>query len=507
MGQTTIVLMILTVISKIFGFVRESVMASYIGAGELKSIYTTAMTIPTIITSVIIVGIKSAYIPVYNKVKNEKGTKEADGFTSNLINILIVYGAISVILILLFADPISKIFSLDLSGSSLDLAANFSRILSLSVFLSLYASVIGGYLNIHGNFIDPAIIGFINNSIIIASTILYAKTRNPYLLIIGTFVGLNLQFIRFPFASKKLGFSYSKNIDFKDPYIKYLMVMILPIIFSSAANQLSVLIDNSMASAFFGADSISKIFYAKTMLNFITGVVTLSISTVTFPEIARLGQSGEIVQMNKSVSSAIVMSMLLVIPATLGMMALSVPIIKIAFERNAFLPSDTSIVASLLVAYAPSIIFAAFMQILTNAFYSIGNSRTPVIIIIIQQLLNIVMNVLLSRIFGLDGLAYATSISTIVASLILIFVFKKKVGELESNKGLKSIIKTLIASIIISILARIIYEFLKKILTLLPSLFIAVAIAGIIYIVLIVLLRVPEFDKLRKSFKNKIKGN
>ena len=89
MGQTTIILMIITILSKIFGFVRESVMAAFIGAGDLKSIYTTAMTIPLIMTGIVITGLKSAYIPVYNKVRNEKGDDHANTFTSNLINILL----------------------------------------------------------------------------------------------------------------------------------------------------------------------------------------------------------------------------------------------------------------------------------------------------------------------------------------------------------------------------------------------------------------------------------
>ena len=96
MGQTTLILMIITVISKIFGFVRESVMAAYIGAGELKSIYTTAMTIPNVLTGIIVTGILSAYIPVYNKALNENGEKRAKDFTSNLINILMIYGAVAV---------------------------------------------------------------------------------------------------------------------------------------------------------------------------------------------------------------------------------------------------------------------------------------------------------------------------------------------------------------------------------------------------------------------------
>ena len=505
MGQTTIVLMLITILSKILGFVRESVMAAYIGAGELKSIYTTSMTIPTVMTGIVIAGIRSSYIPVFNKVRKEKGEEEANKFTSNVINILMLYGFLSVVLIIIFSTPISNIFSPDLEGNSLVLASNFTKIMSIAIFASLYASVIGGFLNIKGNFVDPIIIGFISNIFIIISTILTSIFKNPYILIIGTFLGTVFQFIRFPFVSKKLGYKHTKTIDFRDEYLKYLMVMIIPIILSSAANKISVLFDNSMASAFFGVSSVSKIFYAKTMLNFITGVVTLSVATVNFPQIAKLGQEGRVKEMTKSVDLAIVYAMILVLPSTFGMMTLSNPIIKLAFERNAFTTYDTQIVSSLLIAYGPSIIFEAFFTILTNAFYSVGNSKTPVVIVIIQQMLNIILNFLLSRIFGLNGLAYSTSISSFIATVMIIVTFHRKIGNIKVDGSIKSIGKIFGASILMSFIVIITYNHSLISKSYPISLLISILIGGLIYLILIKVLRVPEYDALRKTLLKKIK--
>src|SRR5699024_2438736 len=114
--------------------------------------------------------------------------------------------------------------------------------------------------------------------------------------------------------------------------------------------------------------------------------------------------------MKKSVSSAIILTMLLVIPATFGMMALSNPIIKLAFERNAFTSEDTLLVSRLMVAYGPFIIFTSFIKIFSNAFYSVGDSKTPVKIILTQQALNIILNFILINFFGLNGLAIATAV-------------------------------------------------------------------------------------------------
>lgn len=501
MGQTTILIMILTIVSKIFGFLRESFMAYYIGAGDLKSIYTTATTIPNIFANIIITGILYAYIPVYNKALNEKGEERAKEFTSNIINILMIYGAVAVAILIAFAGPLSKIFSPKLSGESLNLAINFTRIISLSTIAYLSSSVIRGYLNIKDNFIDPILVGIIFNIVIIISTILTGKIGNPYVLIVGTLIAQFIQFIRFPFASRKLGYKHKKIIDFKDPYVKSLMIIMIPIIFSSAADQLSILVDNSMASAFFGVASVSKIFYAKTMLNFIMSVVTVTVATVSFPEIARLGQAGDIYGMKKSVSSAIILTMILVIPATFGMMSLSNPIIKLAFERNAFTSEDTLIISSLMVAYGPFIIFTSFLKIFGNAFYSVGDSKTPVKIILTQQALNIILNFILINFFGLNGLAIATAVSTAIGSIIMFFAFKNKFGSMNFKENFASIIKITMASLIMSAVAIIVYNYGLTFFGSTISLLIAVGLAGSIYLLSIIVLKLDEVNKLLDYIK------
>lgn len=506
MGQTTIVLMILTVISKIFGFVRESVMASYIGAGELKSIYTTAMTIPTFIMGISTTGIVSGYIPIYNKVNSEKGEAAANDFTNNLLNILMVFGSIAFVFSFIFARPISKLFSPGLAGDSLALATSFTRIICLSIFPFLYSSVIRGFLNIKDNFTDPIFTPIIEDIILIISIALTAKIENSYILIIGALLANIIQFIRFPFVSKKLGFTYYRRVNFKDSYVKYLMVLIIPIIISSAADQLSIIVDNSVASAFFGESSVSKIFYAKTMLGFIMGVVTMSVTSVAFPLIAKLAQEDKIEDMKKEVGSAVVIAMILVIPATLGMMVLSTPIIKIAFERNAFTSVDTTIVANLMSVYAPYIIFTTIINILSIAFYSVRESRLPVVIVLGQQVLNFILNFIFIKLLGLNGLALATSASTAVGSICMLIAFYKRFGKLKESKNILAIIKILLSSVVMIFTANLIYNTLLSNNSFGISLLVSVLLAIIVYLVCIWFAKIDIVDGIKENLNYRLKG-
>ena len=505
MGQTTLMLMFITIISKIFGFLREAVMASYIGASDLKSIYTTANTLPVVIANFVAVGIISGFIPIYNKAKNEEGEEAAEEFTSNVFNILMVFALVAVVIGMIFARPFSKLLSPDLDGAYLDLATNYTRIMMFAVFAYLYSAVFRGYLNLKGNFFDPAITGIIMNIVIIAFTILTGVTDNPYYLIIGALLGNTLQYILFPRATRKLGYRHRRVLDFKNKYVRNLILISIPIIISSAAGEISIIVDNSMASAFFGKAAISKLFYSKTMLTMITGVITISVTTALFPKIAELGQLGKIDQMKERISSSVVSTMLLIIPASIGMAVLSEPIIGVVFERNAFTRNDTIIVAALLTAYAPNNIFQSIVDVVDRGFYAVGDSKTPVIVVLIQQFLNVIFNLIMIKFFGIEGLAYATVLSTAVGTVLMLFQFRKKFGSFNFKSSLISLVKISLATVVMALVAYFTNKALAGVAPRVVALFVAIFLAMLVYGFLILLARIPEVMDMVNRLYHKYK--
>lgn len=505
MGQTTLMLMFITIISKIFGFLREAVMASYIGASDLKSIYTTANTLPVVIANFVAVGIISGFIPIYNKAKNEEGEEAAEEFTSNVFNILMVFALVAVVIGMIFARPFSKLLSPDLDGAYLDLATNYTRIMMFAVFAYLYSAVFRGYLNLKGNFFDPAITGIIMNIVIIAFTILTGITDNPYYLIIGALLGNTLQYILFPRATRKLGYRHRRVLDFKNKYVRNLILISIPIIISSAAGEISIIVDNSMASAFFGKAAISKLFYSKTMLTMITGVITISVTTALFPKIAELGQLGKIEQMKERISSSVVSTMLLIIPASIGMAVLSEPIIGVVFERNAFTRNDTIIVAALLTAYAPNNIFQSIVDVVDRGFYAVGDSKTPVIVVLIQQFLNVIFNLIMIKFFGIEGLAYATVLSTAVGTVLMLFQFRKKFGSFNFKSSLISLVKISLATVVMALVAYFTNKALAGVAPRVVALFVAIFLAMLVYGLLILLARIPEVMDMVNRLYHKYK--
>lgn len=330
------------------------------------------------------------------------------------------------------------------------------------------------------------------NIIIIIFTVLTGITGNYYLLIIGGLLGNVLQYIFFPRAARKSGYKHKKIIDFSNKYVRYLMIIAIPVIISSAAGEISIIVDNSMASAFFGKASIAKIFYAKTMLTLITGVITVSITTALFPKIAELGQAGKIESMKKTISSAVVTTMLLVIPATIGMMVLANPIIELVYQRKAFSAEDTIAVASLMFSYAPFVIFQSLTDVVDRGFYSVGDSKTPVIIVVIQQVINIALNIILIQFFAINGLAYATVISTIIGSALMIYKFRDNFGSFKFKTTIISIFKICLATFVMALVAIKMYNLLSPVMVHVLAILISIALAALVYAIIILFSRINE---------------
>ena len=136
--------MIMTIISKALGFGRETVLSYVYGASAITDAYLISKTIPYVIFSFISAGIATAFLPMYSRILKERGSSEANEFTSNLSNALLLLSSVIVVLVLQFSGPIVKLFASGFTGETLELATNFTRISIFGVFFSALLSIFAG---------------------------------------------------------------------------------------------------------------------------------------------------------------------------------------------------------------------------------------------------------------------------------------------------------------------------------------------------------------------------
>lgn len=496
MGNIAFQLMIITILSKITGLVREVYFGAAFGTSAIKDIYVITNSLTAILFSYLFVSMQTTFIPMYNNVLAQGGRKRADRFTANLTNTLVVVSLLIIALTFLFANPLARLVAPGFSPEKLQQTANFLRITIFGIFFSaLFAAPIS-YLNIYDNFVTPATTGILMNAILILFTFLSARHQSLWLLAIGVVVSKGLQYVFFPRALRRAGYHHRLLLRPADPTIRECLRIALPAIFSILVYDLSVVIDKSIASFLVTNGGVASMDYAAKIIDFVQGIVVVSIVTAAYPRLSRLAQEPkDRPAFKRLIKNSITSGALLVIPAVAGIMVYAVPVTRLFYERGAFTPEATQMVSTILFWYAPAILFELFSRIYIRAFYSLKDTKTPLLAGAIQVGVDIVLNVILSYFFGLIGLASSTSIGALAGVFVLFHFLRKRVGNLALRSMGRSLLKISFATLLMVFISRSFFEvapIASESIRFLGTLL----IAFVVYFISIIALRVPEAQAL-----------
>jgi putative peptidoglycan lipid II flippase len=495
--------MIITVLSKILGFGREVFLSYVYGASAITDAYLISQTIPAVIFDFVSAGIATGFIPLYSRILTEQGQLEANKYTNNLSNALLLLASIIVAIVLFFTQPIVKLFASGFSGETLELAIRFTRISVFGVYFTALLNIFAGYLRIHDNYTVPALAGFPMNLLIIASLFISTKT-NIYVIAIGSVLGTASQLLLLIPFLRKTGYSYQPVLNLKDEYIKTMVIIALPVIAGQSVNQINILVDRTLASGI-AVGGISALNYASRLNGFVQGLFVASISSVLYPMISKMAAEDNMDGLKASISEAISVINLLAIPATIGAMIFSKEIVTLLFGRGAFTPEAIDMTANALFYYSIGMIAFGLREILSRAFYALQDTKTPMINATIAVVINIILNIVLSKYLGIGGLALATSIAAIVGTLLLFITLRRKIGGFGLKEITKSFIKISIASILMGFIALGSFNFFSQNTRENLALILAIGIGALAYAILIYFMRITEVDRSIEVMKRKVK--
>lgn len=502
-------LMVVTMLSKVLGFGREIILGYFYGTSAYSDVYIVSMNIPLVLFASIGGALATTFIPLYQEVLNEKGEERALKFSNNIMSIVIILSVLLGILGYIFAEPLVKLFAMHYTGEKLMLAVKFVRIMIGGVVFIGLSNLMTSYLQIQGNFTIPGMVGFPNNIVVITSIIISAVTGNIYILAIGTLIGLATQFLfQVPFAIKR-GYKFKPTIDLKDEYLKKMLWLVIPVFIGVAVNQVNTMVDRSLASGL-GDGVITALNNANRLNLFVMGLFIATLGAVIYPTLSKLSSENNKEKFAESVANSVNCVNLLVIPASVGAMILATPVVRILFERGAFNDKSTALTATALVFYSVGMVGFGLRDILGKVFYSLKDTKTPMINGIIAVVLNIVLNIALVKVMGHGGLALATSLSAIICIILLFISLKKKIGYYGQDKIRSTFIKTVVASLVMGVVTYFVYKFLFGILGLgfiqeAISLGVSIAIGGVIYLALIIVFKVEEVNMAIDMIKKKLK--
>lgn len=509
-AKAAVGLMAATLIAKILGFGRELALASAYGASGTSDAFLVAMNIPAVIFSAIGTSLGTAFIPLYCDLEAKQGKKASLRFSNNVLNIVVLLCLITSLVGVVFTEPIVKLFAVGFKGETLTQAIYFTRVLILGMSFLGMSYIMMAFLQVKENFVIPGLMSVPYNMLIIISIFL-SVTINPNLLPWGTLIGLSLQFIfQYPFARKK-GFKYRPYINLKDEYLKRMLWLIGPVLIGVAVTQVNSIVDRTIASTLVEG-SISALNYATKLNQFVMGMFIVSISSVIYPMLSKLSTENNKKKFKESIVTAINVVTLIIIPISVGAIILAEPIVKLLFQRGEFDARATQMTAIALIFYSIGMLGFGLRDILGKIFYSLQDTKTPMINGIIAMVLNIVLNLAFVKYtnMGLGGLAFATSISSLVTIALLSVSLRRKIGAFGGKKIISVLIKSIIAALLMALVTKFTYNAIDVFLSAgfiqdAIKLAISVGLGAIVYAVSIIVLRVDEVKLIFKMINKKVK--
>ena len=435
------------VVSRIFGFIRETVIAYQFGATAQTDAFLVASVVPIVVVGMVAGAIAVAFIPVFTEYRLQAGEEEAWSIASAVINLTALALAAATLLFIFAAPVLIPMLGPGLAPDTRELAVHLSRQLApASVFVGM-VSLSAAMLNAYRHFTSPAFAGLLYNFGMIGGALLLGGFIGISGLVVGVVAGsaAHLLALMIPLAGQKK--YYRLNLrSLRHPGVKKIGLLLLPFVVASAASQINILVDRILASGL-AEGSISALNFAVRVQQLPLGIFAGAAATAAYPFLADQAAGKNVDDLRHTFSEGLRLLWFIVFPLSVGLMVLSEPIVRLLFERGAFDARATQMTAVALLYYSLGIFAHAACVMLVRVYFAMQDTATPVKLGFCAVGLNIVLNLILVRSMAHGGLALATSIAALANCLLLAYCLRRRLGHLDGQRILCAAGKFAIASL------------------------------------------------------------
>lgn len=510
-----------TLISRILGLVRETLLLALFTRFQTDAFYV-AFRIPNLLRDLFAEGAMSAaFVPTFTKTLQRQGPQAAWRLASLVINFLAVVLGLIVLLGIFNASWIVEIIAGGFGNQpgKFDLTVLLTRIMLPFLLLVALAAAAMGMLNCHGKFFIPALApaNFNLGSILVALSLYFvlpAYGVDPIVgMAIGVIIGGALQVaVQLP-SLLKLGFRYTPGVSFDHPGLQKILLLMGPGTFGLAVTQVNLLVNTWLAS-YQQEGAVSWLNAAFRLMYLPIGIFGVAIASAALPSLSAHAAHRRIGQLCDTLSSSLRLSLFVNVPASLGLICLSHPVVSLIYERGRFTAADTLETGWTLVYYSLGLAAYSAIKLMVPAFYALDKPRIPVLISAATLVLSITANVLLIHRLGMGYrlLALVTSLAALLNAFLLYHWLQKTAGALQTAKILTTLLKILGAALVMAVATFHFHQWMAT--AFLPvgfagkALILTLAItAGVsIYAVACRLMGVPELDQALESIRRRLRS-
>lgn len=502
-----------TLISRVTGFLRDMVLAYFMGAGAVADAFVVAFKLPNLFRSLFAEGaFTSAFVPLFSQKLVSEGKKRSVFFAAQAMMILIVIVGLLVILFELLMPYVVAVLAPGFHGDAgkIELATELCRITFPFLLLISIVSFQGGILNSLEKFAAPAAAPIILNLTMIFSAFLFVPfmPTAAHGFALGITVAGILEMLWLYVFLKRNDVTLHPYIHLakiiRNPEIAKLFKRIAPGVVGAGIYQINMAVDTILVSLV-GSGAISWLYYANRLQQLPLGVVGAAISVALLPILSKYLKSGDVDNARTAQDNAVEYGLLLSLPAAVLLIVLAEPVVTFLFRHGKFMANDAAQTAYAVIAYSIGLPCYVMTKALMPNFFARGDTATPVKYSFWVFVTNFVFNITLMRYFGHVGIAMATTIAAFVSlGQYIIGLYKRKYWFLSKKMAMK-ICKISVASLLMGfgvyIFKYIIYLYFSSYLSSVGSIFIFLAASGILALaIFMIMAKILHIIDLRTMF-------
>ncbi len=502
-----------SLISRIVGLYRDRVFTSAFGAGDTFDAFVVAFRVPDLIFNLVVIGaLSAAFIPLFTEklVSGKGGKKDAHLFALSMLHLMSIGVGVLSICYVAFAPYIVPFIAPGFTGNKLALTIELSRIMGLQPILLCISFVFSGVLNSYKKFFAYALAPIVYNVGIIAGALFLVPVMGPSGLGWGVVLGACMHAaIQLP-SIIKVGFRWKPVLISSRQDVIKIWKMMIPRVFGLAAQQTNLFIVTILGSGLLSG-SIAAFHLANNVQYIPIGIFGIAFAQAAFPSLSEQYAKGQTAKFRHTITKSFRYIMFFVIPVSALFYLLRSQIIRVLFGHGAFNWEDTTVTYQTFGFLVISIFAQATIPLLTRAFYAQQNTRLPVLISLGSITLNSLIAFPFARMYGVEGLAIAFSISTIIQLAVLLGILHFKLDGFDDAKVMISVSKMVFAAIIAAVVTQILktpiaymvdMERFWGILTQLIGAFSGGILA---YIVVCMLLKTEELEIIKRYIPRRLK--
>lgn len=443
-------------VSRLLGVLRSVVIADAFGTDPELSAYWVAFRLPDLVFQVLAgATLSAAFIPTYHRVRARNGDAEGWRLASAVLNVIAIATVLLAGIAFMLAPLLVPLLAPGLGEETgrqeelRALAVELTRLMLLSPILFGISGMLTGILNARQHFAAPALAPLIYNASIIFGAVALTGPWGVHGLAAGVVIGSAGHLaVQVP-ALRHVGMQWRPVLDLGSSGVREVARLMGPRVLGLAAVQINFLVVVFFAS-FVSDEAISAVNYAFLMAMLPVGIFGMAISTALFPTLAEHAAASRVDALRDGVERALRLILFLSIPASVGLILLARPAVRLLLQHGAFDAASTDQVVVPLMLFGAGVFAHAGVEIVSRGFYALADTRTPVQIAVVAMVANVVFCALLVAPFGIAGLALAGSLAVIAEFIWLLRALHRRIGGLDLRVLRSSALRTVAATLIMA---------------------------------------------------------